>query len=373
MRTQHLLTGVAVTVVLLAGAPAGAVSLNIGGEDGLLSIDDDSAEPAEGGIGVTIGGSEGGVSVDTNLDGAPADITGGGNDGAGDGDADSGGGDSGSDGSLLDGQDLVSTGEGDDLVDVDTSDDDGAVVDLFGTSGSDSRTIEVDVLEDAGDEAVVRLFGGSHTMVAVEPLGANEDAVVSLFGPAADSGGEAAGGGVDTTPTGSIGDDDDGAPGAPDNSGSDEPSAGAGGPGGGDDGAGGDASDGADDGAGGPRTASTGGVSDAAMAPNSALRPGACFAPDAGQIANLQGRATYDGSVTASWQNATHVSIVPIELCPDARDRLAAALAADPNIGKLHAAIAADARLSGSLEPSYEPGDVLAVDSAGNRLTVYVF
>ena len=77
--------------------------------------------------------------------------------------------------------------------------------------------------------------------------------------------------------------------------------------------------------------------------------------------------------MTASWRSAADVSIVPINLCPDARARLAAVLDADANIGYMQAAVAADARLSASLDPSYDPEDVLAVDQAGQKLTVYVY
>jgi hypothetical protein len=99
----------------------------------------------------------------------------------------------------------------------------------------------------------------------------------------------------------------------------------------------------------------------------------ACFSPDEQQIANLRARTTYDGAMIASWKSASRISIVPISLCPEAKADLAAAIDADANIGYLQAAVAADVRLSSSLDPSYGPDDVLAVDKAGDELKIYVF
>ena len=57
----------------------------------------------------------------------------------------------------------------------------------------------------------------------------------------------------------------------------------------------------------------------------------------------------------------------------EARARLQAAIDADANVDYMQQAVAADARLNSSLDPSCDPEDVLAVDKSGDDLTVYVY
>ena len=111
-------------------------------------------------------------------------------------------------------------------------------------------------------------------------------------------------------------------------------------------------------------------AANAAAAGNSNAK---CFAPDETQIANLLGRTSYSASVTASWQSASSVSLVPIDLCPNAKAQLAAALNANANINYMQNAVATNTRIKSKLQPGYDPKDVLAVDKSGDDLTVYVY
>ena len=100
---------------------------------------------------------------------------------------------------------------------------------------------------------------------------------------------------------------------------------------------------------------------------------GNCFSPDPGQIDNLLARTNYSMSQTSNWKSADNVNVVPINLCPDARTKVSEALEANANIEFLHSAVAGDAKISGALNPNYDPDDVLAVDQSGEDLTVYVY
>lgn len=331
MRKKIAITGAALMVLLLATASANAISFTIGGS-GLVSVDGSADSSSSSGVGV-------------DLD-------------------------------LFGGKKLVTTG-GDNLVTVDTSEDSDALITLFGGSGSGSTGVDVNLGGGADDGVSVSLFGGADAgggEVTVDPFGgAEETAFISLFGTGDDAGGNAPLGattpdifgpsgsgqtgssGIDNTQTGSV---------AGNGAGAGTGGAGAGAAGTGEGGVFGS------------------GAQDLTLAPSARTRVSAtagvqvqtaCFSPDEQQIANLRARATYDGSMVASWKSASNISIVPIKLCPEARARLAAAIDADANIGYLQAAVAADARLSSSLDPSYDPEDVLAVDKAGDELTIYVF
>lgn len=379
MRKQIALSGVALTALLLAIVPAGAVSLTIGGGGGLISVDgsSDSSTSSSGGVSVDIGGdADASVDLDADVD---VDL-------GGEGDATF---------DLFGGKKKLLTTGGDNLVTVDTSEDADALITLFGSgSGAGGAGVDIDVDLSGGseDEVSVGLFGGSDaggSDLTVDLLGGAEgDALVSLFGTGGVGGGTGSSGDglgfgvpdeaaiaifgpsdgdeVDNTQTGSIG-----------NSGSGAGPSSAAGPGTGGSGrSGGDMT--ADDG----RTIAPTPAMPARIAPQATTRIAAnaaaqarasCFSPDDEQIAYLRGRATYDGSVAATWKSAANISIVPINLCPDAKARLAAAVEADANIQYLQAAVAADPRLKSSLRPSYDPDDVLAVDKAGDGLTVYVY
>jgi hypothetical protein len=64
---------------------------------------------------------------------------------------------------------------------------------------------------------------------------------------------------------------------------------------------------------------------------------------------------------------------VPVKLCPEARARLEAALAANANIGVMQAAVATTPIITAELAPEYQADDVLAVDQSDQQLTVYVY
>lgn len=287
MKTNSLLSGVAVLAILLAANPAGAVSLNVGGDGGAVSVDADSGD--SGGVGVDVGGDGGGVGT------------------VGD-------------------KPLLGTG-GDDLVTLDTDDDDDAVVTLFG--GANDDVVEAEVLEPGTDEDVyLRLFGaGGGDSTATADLGDGDggtSAEVTLFGGGDGTGGDGSGGGTggsggtDGTTTGSIG---------------------------------------------------GGATTQAGAAARSQVGAGAnCFKPDQGQINHLLSRNDYRPGDAEAWQQAASVNVVPVELCPEAEAQLQAAIAADDTMRLLQSAVASDARLSAEVNPR----DVLAVDQSGQNLTVYV-
>lgn len=367
MRNKIALSGVALAVILLATAPANAFTLSVGGDGALFSVNESSESSSSGGVGVDVGvggSTDSGLNVDASLD---ADLQ-------VDGDASLG---------LFGGQKKLLTTGGDNLVTVDTSPDSDALVTLFGGPEIGSAGVDIGLGSGAADGVAVSLFGGSRMgggeMKDDATSGGTEGAAfASLFGTGKDNSGDAGsigpsedrmssafgtsksdpgGTGVDSMQSGSIASNGPGA-------GNGVASAGAGGrPGG--------------------STLAPAPAMPATIAPRVMARvaattgaqqaKGSCFSPDDQQIANLRARATYDGSVTASWKSAADISIVPINLCPEARARLAAAIKADANIEYLQAAVAADARLNASLDPSYDPEDVLAVDKAGDELTVYVY
>lgn len=212
---------------------------------------------------------------------------------------------------------------------------DGAIGVDIGSGGGDSdASLSGDVDANADNNDLQNLFGTGGDNLATVDASENSDAFVTLFGT---GGGGEANANLDAGITLFGGSDS----GGPDNGGG------------------------------------AGGGPSLGVAPDARIRVAAtrtsCFTPDQAQIAHLLGRTTYSGSVTASWQDATRINIVPVNLCPAARTKIAAALDADANIGVLHAAVAGNARIKASLRPNYNPDDVLAVDETGNRLTVYVY
>ena len=65
MKTQTLLSGVAALALLLGTVPAGGVSLNIGGEGGLVSTGDSGSSGS--GVSVGVGSDDSGLEVDANV------------------------------------------------------------------------------------------------------------------------------------------------------------------------------------------------------------------------------------------------------------------------------------------------------------------
>lgn len=372
---MKLLIGISTAAYMaatIATSPAGAVSLTIGGGEGsLLSFGGSGESTSDGGVGVSVGsdgesGSGASVGLDAGVD-ANLDVDG-------------------SDGELLDlfgTKELVTTGTGDNLVTVDTGDDADALITLFGQSDGG---VEVDLLGGGGTDgdAAISLFGAAQPQggatVAVGGGGSDDGVIVSLFGAGAGGGGQfsedpalglfGAGAGdegrASDIETGSVGNAPAPASGAS-ASGAPAPGPGVGG-------------------AGGAQSAMSAPIppaparitagATARVATRTAATAsieGKCFAPDEQQIANLLGRNRYDASVAASWQQATKVNVVSINLCRDARARLAAALEADANARFMHSAVAGTPELTDELDPSYRPENVLAVDQAGEDVTVYVY
>ena len=324
MKKQLVLSGVALSVLMLAATPAFAQ----------LNLDLDN-----------------GVAVELNLDG--------------DGN-----------GNLVD-----LNGDGEAIVDVDLgAGDDGDLVDLDGNGIIDADDLDV----------TVDLFGpakNGHTRLAVGSgvNGDDDDAIVTLFGPRGDSDvanvnlfpsghdtGPAGAADVtldlfgpdpveqDPTETGSIPQHGGNGNGIGDGDGN-----GTG------NGPGGRATEIAAAGSDDPRLARPAGNVRVAATGNAA-DDGNCFTPDDTQIAHLVNRNSYDASVTASWQSAAKISLVPIKLCPEAESKVVAALNAHAGIGVMQAAVSANARIRSALG-GRGPGNVLAIDQAGDTLTVYVF
>ncbi len=333
IRTAYL-SGAAIAVLALAAGPASAQLLNLGGDGPLVSI-------GSGG-----GGSGGGVDagVDVNLgfsdgsggDGLDLDLLGrGGVDATVSADLF---------GSAGDGADVV--------VDLDSGDDGGGldadvIVDLFGSGAGTLADADIGLGDDADVDAAVRLGN------------VGEDVAKDLFGEGVGGLGDIGGiggdgplielfGGSGGTTTGSIDASPDGG------------ASGGGGIGGDGSSAAGSASDRLD------RRLVANARADADVRTD-------CFSPDDAQIDHLLARNSYDAAVAASWSSAARVSIVPVEICPDARARLAAAVDADANIGFMQSRVASVAAIRAAISPQYGFDDVLAVDKRGDQLTVYVY
>lgn len=390
MKTQALLSGVAALALLMSSLPASAVSLNIGGEGGLVSTGDSGSGDA--GISVGVGSDDGGLEVDANVDTRLRLLEG---DSDGDGVVD-----------IFGDKPVLATG-GDNLVTVDTDDNENALVTLFGSpeggAAIDDLSLEAEVLDPGRDEDVfLRLFGaGVDESTASVDLGGEGNLDIEMFG--ADTGSKE---GQDPTAVevrlfGSSAGGGDSGP----SRGSEEPrmdmSAG-------DSGAGGDrmrmmsepmiASSRSTGGEGDPgtdefTTASTaradGGGGAAAMPPPTgaasvpqtrmAARGGAgtgtdraCFTPTEAQIDFLLGRSSYSPEDAEQWQQAARVNVVPVNICPAAAAQLEAAIAADPEIGYMQSAVAGSEKLSAELDP-HSPDQVLAVEEANEEVTVYVY
>jgi hypothetical protein len=352
MKTQILLSGVAALALLLGGVPASAVSLNIGGEGGLVSTGDGGSGSTETSVGVD--SDDDGVEVDANVNTELLD-----GDSDGDGTVD-----------IFGDKPLLETG-GDSLVTVDTDDDEDALVTLFGSPDGTVEGdvgVEADVLEaDRDEEVFLRLFGsGAAEGTASADIGGTEssdDAAVEvrLFGEGA--------GGSDSG-TGGEGSRSE----APSASGTAGESSGT------------DAT----------TTASTGGSAgsddNAVMPPELAAAPGgpaaaaqarvaargdaetgrACFSPTQAQIEHLLGRSSYGPEDAENWQQAALIEVVLVNICPAAAAQLEAAIAADADIGYMQAAVARNELIVTQLDP-HSPKEVLAVEQTNEELTVYVY
>lgn len=216
MRKTLVLSGVALSALVLGMAPAGAISINIGGGGGLVSVDTGNADSSTGSTGGSSGGnttegSSGGgllnlgnlplvdLSGDADVD-ATVDLNLG-LGGSGDGDAEGGllgndgivnldtGGENGvivdlfgAEGAIADvqlgvtgeGEGLLDLGAEDGLVNLDTGGDDGVILDLFGEAGT---VADVELGLD-GDGGLLGIGGGPGATVSVggeDVLGINGD------------------------------------------------------------------------------------------------------------------------------------------------------------------------------------------------------
>lgn len=78
--------------------------------------------------------------------------------------------------------------------------------------------------------------------------------------------------------------------------------------------------------------------------------------------------------IGGSWQRASNVEIQRVDLCPEMRTWLAAALNNSGLGSSLHSAVRGDSLLSASLDrSSYDASRVFAVHQRGNQLTVFVY
>jgi hypothetical protein len=121
-------------------------------------------------------------------------------------------------------------------------------------------------------------------------------------------------------------------------------------------------------------TLGSGSDADAAIRVAAVPRAGNCFSPDARQITHLLQSRDYDAAMSARWSSAREVDLVPVRLCPEARARVVAAIAADADIQWLQDAVERDARIAARLHRAGLDGDnVLALDSKPGKVAVYVF
>ena len=98
-------------------------------------------------------------------------------------------------------------------------------------------------------------------------------------------------------------------------------------------------------------------------------RAGACFAPNAQQIAKLSSRHVYEPATFGTWSGATSIKIIDAGIC----DSAASSLSSQPNIDHLQAYVDSNAALKAGLDKAgHKPGDVVAVDRSGSDLVVYV-
>ena len=245
--------------------------------------------------------------------------------------------------------DLLGTGDGSDPttanVNLGGTGTTGNRINLFGTGNDDPTTANVDLGgtgSGTNGNVLLDLFGSDGTTSPngnvtlgtpgdVAGLGTGDGTLIDLFGDGSDggTGGTGAGGTNGTNGT---------------NGGSTFGVGGSGGSGG---------------------TISAGGRRVASLD----SRTGACFTPNAQQIAKLSSRHTYEPATFSTWSGATSIKVVDVGVC----DNAAASLTSQPNIDRLQAYIDGNAALKAGLgKAGHSSGDVVAVDRTGQNLVVYV-
>ena len=348
MKTGLKISTIATLAAMLSAAPAFALSINVGGQGGLLSVD-----PNSSGINATVdagnllggsGGNNGGGLVSVGGDGSGSLVSLGG----------SGGGSLASVGGTGDGTgSLVNVGSGSGgTVNVDLGGSNGlglgtgpitSSVNLGG--GTPEATVLANLFGDpnGGPTAAVNLnTGGSDGLLTGIPVVGDigdTSLIIDLFGP----------GGNGTGGTG-----------------------GTGGNGGG--GYGGNGGNGGNGGTGGPGgNGGAGGIGSGAnvRVASTDLRAsagGQCFTPTEAQVDHLATRHDYDANYFAQWGRVTQVKIVDLSICGDAAPRLQA----KANISRLQKVFSGrDALRAIIAKQGAKPNSVIGADRNGGMLTIY--
>lgn len=117
-----------------------------------------------------------------------------------------------------------------------------------------------------------------------------------------------------------------------------------------------------------------GGVGNGGVAPNLSASANGNAPACAGTSPREVERLIQGTQIGGSWQRASNVEIRRVELCPEMRSWLGAALTSSGLGSSLRSAIQNDSLLSASLDrSSYNAGRVFAVHQRGNQLTVFVY
>lgn len=320
MKTGLKISTIATLAAMFAAAPAYALSVNVGGEGGLLNVDTSSSGVnATVDAGNLLGGGSGGGFVSL---GGPGDGTG--------SLVNVGPGSNGTVNVDLGGTDGLGLGQGPitGSVNLGGSTPDATVLaNLFGdpnggptaavdvnTGGADGLLTGIPVVGDIGDTSVI----------------------LDLFGP----GGNGAGG------SGTGGNGGNG--------------------GGGTGGNGGAGGNGGNGGAGGVGVGANVRIATADL--RAGANAGGCFNPTDAQVERLASRHDYDQDYFAQWGAVTQVKVVDLSICGDAAPRLRAMA----NISKLQTVFSGSEALKAILaRQGAKPNGVIGADRSGKMLTIY--
>jgi hypothetical protein len=264
---------------------------------------------------------------------------------------------------LLDG--VVGDGDSGAAVTIDSGEagDSGAV--NLGLGGGDGNVVDANVLPGGGG-------GDNNAVDANVSIGGSEGALdvdASVGGGAVDAnvnvGGDGGGANVDVGIGGGGGSTGGGGDGGGSTDGGGNVGGGTGGGGGDGTGGGGGNGGGGTGGGGGNGTGGGNGGGSASLGTG----VNACAGVDPNQAVSL-----FEASALGNWARASNIEIVPIQLCPEARQQVANYLRSSGKYGALQNAVLSDQLISAALSrSSYDPSRVLGVDQNGSSLTVYVF
>lgn len=96
-----------------------------------------------------------------------------------------------------------------------------------------------------------------------------------------------------------------------------------------------------------------------------------CSVADGRRVLQLAAAARVDPS---AWRRASNIQVIPVRLCPAARQQVASIFRSSSKVGQLQAAVSGDPLIAASLDRTrYGIGNVFAVDRSGGALTVYVY